>query len=262
MKFRKIAFILSIIIGLTMLGGCLQNGHLEFGFSKSQSSSSSGGGENGTIFVDLHSLMPSANERPTVDNPNPVNASRNIARAFAAQTGVAVEWASDYGKPTAGLESMRTWFVNQMSVDKCPIIGYSAGTGLQETNWYLDLTEYLERPNKYVEGNERWKDLFEDWVWDAPEVKDANGKIVAIPILLHAGTATAIYYNKSLVSSESANWQEFLNTQYALEAKGVQFPYIPYTGEMTIGLYTWPIRFSISPGYTKKLIDLPLSEGG
>ena len=157
---------------------------------------------------------------------------------------------------------MRSWYVNQMSVGKCPVIGYTGGTLFQETGWYLDLTEYLDKPNPYVEGNERWKDLFYDWVWDDPSVVDANGKIVAIPLLLHAGTATAIYYNQDLVSNESANWQQFLNTQYELETKGVAFPYIPYTGELTIGLYTWPIRFSISPGYTKTMINLPLSQGG
>lgn len=236
-----------------MLGGCLENGHLG-GSLKSASSSGSGGGARGTLFVDLHTLMPSTNAEPTVDNPNPTNASRNIAKLYSAQSEVAIEWASEYNKPTAGIESMRSWFVNQINIKNCPIIAYSEGTALQETGWYLDLTEYLERPNPYVEGNEHWKDLFYDWVWEDNSVVDANGRIVAIPLVLHAGTATAIYYNKSLVKSEPDSWQKLLDIKSTLEMNNIPYPYVPYTSEKTVGLNTWAIRFIISPGYAKNIM--------
>lgn len=214
----------------------------------------------GKLFVDLHVLMPTPNERPTIDQPRPMNASRNIAKAYTALTGTEITWANEYSKPTDNITNMRSWFTQQRSVGNMPQIAFSFGTDMQEDNDYVDLTSYLDRPNKYVEGNKKWKDLFEDWVWDDPNVVDANGKIVAIPIILEAGSATAIYYNKTMFEDNDISvpetWKEFESVATALKSvPGVEHAYAPYGGDSSVSLTSWAVQFSIAPGYAKAIAD-------
>ena len=207
------------------------------------------------LFVDLHTLMPTPSETATPDQPNPVNASRNIAKKYTETTGAEIVWASDYAKPTDNINNMRTWYNTQINVKNCPAIGFSFGTKMQEDGLYVALDEYLERPNPYVKDNTRWKDLFEDWVWKDSAVLDANGKIVSVPIVLNPGAATAIYYNKDMFNDNGIavpkTWKELLTTIDNVKAKvaGIQYPYVPYTGDVGISLSSWVFEFNLAPGF-------------
>lgn len=112
-----------------------------------------GSGENQSdrLLVDLHTLMPTPSETPTPDQPHPINASRYIAREYEKAKGVKIQWASDYAKPSDTITNMKQWYNTQVNVRNCPAIGFSFGTGMQEDDMYIDLTEYLERPNPYVD---------------------------------------------------------------------------------------------------------------
>lgn len=224
-------------------------------------SSSSNGNNNSKLFVDLHSLMPTPSETATPDQPNPVNASRYIAREYQKITGTEIVWASDYAKPTDNINNMRTWFNQRITTNNCPAIGFSFGTKMQEDCLYVPLDEYLERPNPYVEGNTRWKDLFEDWVWKDPSVLDANGKIVSVPIVLNPGSATAIYYNKDMFAEQGitvpTTWKELLTTVDHVKSHvgGMQYPYVPYTGDVGISLSSWVFEFNLAPGFAAHMAD-------
>ncbi len=212
------------------------------------------------LFVDLHTLMPTASEMPTPDQPNPINASRYIAKSYSELTGTKITWATDYAKPTDNITSIRQWFNTQISVNNCPQIGFTFGTEMQEDGLYLDLTEYLEKPNPYVEGNVHWKDIFNDWVWEDSAVKDASGRIVSIPIVLDAGCATAVYYNKDLFTengfTEPKTWKEMSVLSDGLKkVSGIQYPYAPYSGDSSISLTSWAFRYNLAPGFAKHMMD-------
>ena len=212
------------------------------------------------LFVDLHTLMPSASENATPDQPHPVNASRYIAAAYKSLTGTEIVWASDYAKPTDNINNISAWFNQQINIKNCPAIGFTFGTKMQADGLYADLGEYLERPNPYVAGNTRWKDIFEDWVWDDPAVTDANGKIVSVPIVLHPGSATAIYYNKDMFAENDmtvpTTWNEFIKTiDDGKKVPGIKYPYVPYTGDTGISLSSWAFRYSLSPGFAAHMAD-------
>lgn len=231
-------------------------------FAVAAGSCGGGGGTNGAsdLFVDLHTLMPTANEQPTPDQPNPINASRYIAAAYEELTGTSIHWASDYAKPTDTITNIRSWYTTQINVRNCPAIGFSFGTGMQEDNLYVDLTEYLELPNPYVEGNEHWRDCFEDWVWTDPDVLDANGRIVSIPLILAAGSPTAVYYNKDLFEENGLEiprtWREFSNTADALRRlPGITYAYAPYAGDTGVSLSSWAVTYSLAPGFAKHMTD-------
>lgn len=243
---RKTALILALVTCFAVgAGGCKDEGKTN---------------EVTEMLVDLHTLMPTPSESPTPDQPHPINASRYIAKAYKEETGITINWASDYAKPSDTITSMRTWFNTQINVKNCPVIGFSFGTKMQEDNLYIDLEEYLERPNPYVEGNTRWKDLFEEWVWEDPAVLDANGKIVSIPIVLNPGSATAIYYNKDMFGqneiSVPSTWNEFLQAaDQVKKISGVQYAYVPYTGDTGVSLSSWAVDYSIAPGFAKAMMD-------
>ena len=224
---------------------------------------SCGGGDSvgeGQLFVDLHTLMPTPSETATPDQPNPVNASRNIAKKYKETTGTEIVWASDYAKPIDNINNMRAWYNTQVNVKNCPAIGFSFGTKMQEDGLYVSLDEYLERPNPYVNGNTRWKDIFEDWVWKDQAVLDANGRIVSIPIVLNPGSATAIYYNKDMFEENGltvpTTWKELTAAiDGAKGISGVQYPYVPYTGDVGISLSSWVFEFNLAPGFAAHMAD-------
>lgn len=182
-----------------------------------------GGSDEIELLVDLHSLNPSLNSTPTAENPDVVLSTKYIIDAFEEENpGITVR--IDRSKDVAADEDgVSEWFVNKINNGNCPVIAFSWGTTFQTRDYYVDLTEYLEEPNEYVEGNERWADQFYDYVWDDTNVADVNGKIVSIPLLLAPGTETAYYYNTELISQDSLpmNWEEFIDTAHALEDSGV-----------------------------------------
>ena len=205
------------------------------------------------LLVDMHSYMPTKNTTPTPESPVVVTASRLIAEAYTEQTGVEIAWAES--KPTNGKTTeVAEWFHNQIGGERCPVIGFSWGTRFQERDYYVDLTEYLERPNPYVEGNTRWADLFEDYLWDCYEIRDMSGRIVAIPITLNPGTASGIYYNADLFEELSleapTTWEDYEEVYYALP---VQYPLTPWNNFSSVGLDQWVFEYSLSPAYAKAL---------
>lgn len=244
MMKKKIALILALVSCFTFVAVACKKGNSNVN----------------EMLVDLHTLMPSPSETATPDQPHPINASRYIAKEYEKVTGTKINWASDYAKPQDTITNMRTWFNTQINVKNCPAIGFTFGTKMQEDNLYVNLDEYLERPNPYVEGNKRWKDLFEDWVWEDTAVLDANGNIVAIPIVLNPGSATAIYYNKDMFETNSVSvpttWNEFLKVSNDVKKiSGVQYSYVPYSGDTSVSLSSWAVEYSIAPGFAKAMME-------
>lgn len=233
-------------------------------FAFGLSACDSGGKESGgtptgavsSLRVDMHSYMPTKNTTPTPESPTVVISSRLIADAYTKETGVAIKWADS--KPTGGSTSeVSEWFINQIRSENCPAIGFSWGTRFQERDYYVDLTEYLERPNHYVEGNVRWKDMFYEYLWSDYEICNAKGEIVAIPITLNPCTPTGIYYNADLFEEQSfetpKNWEDYIELIEKIENCG-KTPIVPWGNNKSAGLDQWVFEYSLSPMFAKKLM--------
>lgn len=215
--------------------------------------------EDITLLIDLHGYMPTINQTPTPDSPNVVTASRIIAEAFTKlYPNVTIEWARS--KPVGGLEiDTSQWFITQIAGGSCPAIAFSWGTAYEERGYYLDLTDYLNYSNPYVEGYSTWKDTFEDYLFNTNTVKQADGKLVGIPVTLHAGAATGWYFNEKVVGqagytsadvrSAASNWESFLNLATDMEQK-LDSDYTvlaPWVFCKTYSLNDWTMQFSIGP---------------
>jgi len=156
------------------------------------------------LVVDLHGWMPSSSTMTSAGS-QPYTATQDLADEFMKlNPDIKIKWATT--KPVGDTDdTIATWFTTKISTDSCPAIAFSWGTRYQDRGWYLDLDDYLETPNEYEEGNTRWGDMFEDYLWNLGTVADAKGAVVAIPLVLYAGTATGYYYNKNIVTEAFEN---------------------------------------------------------
>ena len=214
--------------------------------------------EEKTLYVDMQSLMPTANTSPTPDNPNVVNATRSIATAFKAATGIEIVWATDAAN-NSQLSNVASYYTNAIKKKKVPAIGFTWGTKLQDRGFYLDLTPYLEEANEFVTGNTKWKDMFKDYLWSSNEIVDAKGRIVAVPITLYPGNATGIFYNKDIFSDNAksipTSYSEFDSIISSLKnVSGVTQPYTPWGTFTGAGFDQWVSEFTITPNYLNTLI--------
>ena len=201
------------------------------------------------LLVDMHGYMPTLNEEPTAENPTVILSTRRIQEAFEAENpNIKITWARS--KPVGGLEAeVSQWFVTQIAGDNCPAIAFSWGTGYQDRDYYVDLTDYYNEPNEYVEGNEKWSDLFEDYLFETSTIKDIKGQLVGVPITLYAGPATGWYYNKDLITAEQVptNWGEFVTLAKTLNEDPEVTAVAPWSYFKKISLDNWIMQFTIGP---------------
>lgn len=128
--------------------------------------------------------------------------------------------------PELGAGEMVQWIVTQCTGGIAPEImkvKNAWGYQFRENNWFIDFLPYLQEPNPYVEGNQKW------WNQFIPQTTNykiqADGKLYALPIDL---TATAICYNKEIfkevgVEPNPLIWKEWMEDHKKIQAAG----YIP-----------------------------------
>ncbi|MBN1348699.1 carbohydrate ABC transporter substrate-binding protein, partial [candidate division KSB1 bacterium] len=93
----------------------------------------------------------------------------------------------------------------------------------QKKGWWVPLDSFLLKPNPYVDGNERWIDIFRNQALTQAK-RAMDGKLYCITYDI---VETGIFYNKDILEqlqlSLPANWEEFQEMQSHLRAAG----YIP-----------------------------------
>jgi raffinose/stachyose/melibiose transport system substrate-binding protein len=149
-----------------------------------------------------------------------------------------------------------TWFVTQFKAGNAPDVGnqlFSEVNRYHDRGWFLDLAPFLEKPNPYVAGNSRWKDLFLPGVITTGTAPD--GRIYVLPTGI---TGTAIYYNRDIFRkvgvSVPSTWKEFMEVQRKIKAAG----YIPFAFNMSGARYcsNWALRSLQDMLLDSKLADI------
>lgn len=235
-------------------------------------------GDKVKLIVDLHGWMPTINTTATASTPTVYNSPRVIAEKFTElYPDVEIEWArtKSIGSSSDISGEMSSYFINAISKGTCPAIAFTWGTAYQDRDYYIDLTEYLNEPNPFETNEELkgkpWKDAFYDYVWDLERIRTYDGRIVAVPIATYAGTASAVYYNCSLMTdiglmdsatptdkeeyigvSRKFTWDDYMDAVDALTArypsnKAITDP----NATLTAG--NWLFQFNLGPAYMKKL---------
>lgn len=145
----------------------------------------------------------------------------------AAHPNVTLEW---YRFPAGS--TMQEWLLARMAAEDCPDIYWANADDLwQHINkgWFVDFTEYMNKPNPYVSGNKAWKDQFEDVAIFAQTGPD--GKMYGVNM---DGAGVMIVYNKKAfqeagIEQEPKTWGEYMEAWKKLLAKG----FIPFGADLS-----------------------------
>lgn len=210
------------------------------------------GESENSLYVDLHSLMPTTNQVDTETVPA-VNVSRGLAANFKKDTGVSIRWALERATKVDAAGAAE-WYAMQIRKGDVPAIGFTYGSKLQDRDYYMDLTTYLDIPNPYVEGNTKWRDMFPEYLWKHPDIMDASGRIVSLPIVLYPGTPTGVFYNKDLVTKAPESYTEFVEAVNGFKNTATT-PYAPTSTFTAPAFSQWINEFTISPNYLLALIN-------
>ena len=147
-------------------------------------------------------------------------------RHAAGQPGYPQPWLVRFTRtPAAGGQG--SWTLTRLMGGMAPEIMHAQPTPDYSNRchyWYIDLTEYLARPNPYVPGNKRWADIFYPGVlsfWGA----NADHRYYAVPI---DQVEIGIFYNKNIVAEcgigpeefPPRDWAHFMDIQRRIKQAG------------------------------------------
>ncbi|MDD2575761.1 MAG: ABC transporter substrate-binding protein, partial [Acholeplasmataceae bacterium] len=200
-----------ILISLIVFGGLLANCDNNNGYD----------GEIKTIVVDAGGDIGNFNTTPIMTpseaNPFPYNTLETLAREWEAlNPGYKIE----INKTSSNGD--RAILVPQLNNKTAPDITYQNGTVVNMDlgkDYYVALNDYLDKPNKYVEGNVAWKDLY------IPEELAQNmasdGKYYTITL---EKIPVGIMYNKEILAAAGVEeipktYAEFLQALSDIKTK-------------------------------------------
>lgn len=200
-----------ILISLIVFGGLLASCDNDSGYD----------GEIKTIVVDAGGDIGNFNTTPIMSpseaNPFPYNTLELLAREWEAlNPGYKIE----INKTSSNGD--RAILVPQLNNKTAPDITYQNGTVVNMDlgkDYYVALNDYLDKPNKYVEGNTAWKDLY------IPEELAQNmasdGKYYTITL---EKIPVGIMYNKEILRAAGVNeipktYAEFLQVLSDIKTK-------------------------------------------
>lgn len=206
-------------------------------------------GEPYTLRIDLNTMMPSED----TSDPAANKAAQLIADEFTAMfPNVTIEWDRTKG------DDWSYWMTTQLAAEVAPDICFLQGSQYGDRGWFVPLNQYLEQPNVFVEGNEVWKDMFPEYVWENYLCSDAADNVVAVPLTLYPGTATAYYYNKEIFEELNlevpTEWDDFVEICKKINKAGY-IAVAPWKDNKRVQTGLWDIQFSLGPTFSYALKD-------
>ncbi len=206
-------------------------------------------GEPYTLRVDLNTLMPSED----TENPSANKAAQLIADEFMAMfPNVTVEWDRTKG------EDWPYWMTTQLAAESAPDVCFLQGSQYADRGWFVSLNSYLEQPNVFVKDVATWKEQFPSYVWNNYLCTDAANNIVAVPLTLYPGTATAYYYNKAIFEELNlevpTEWADFVDVCKKIVDAGY-VAVAPWKANKKINTGLWDIQFSLGATFSYALKD-------
>ncbi len=158
---------------------------------------------------------------PTESNPNPPTMLKTIAQKYTElNPGIEIEFI-----PSLEGQDYLAWLKTKIAGGMAPDIFWAQWADLNggtiPKGSVVGLNKYLEMPNHYVEGNDRWADLFYPNVME--QIKAPDGQHYNID---GDYVATAVVYNKELfnkagIDKTASNWTEFTQINKKLLDAGI-----------------------------------------
>ncbi len=208
------------------------------------------------LVVDLHTFMPTDSSSADLVS---ITVTQTIADEFEEATGIRIKWYT--GKSLDGeVEQASGDYIKSIQNGTMPAIGFS-WSAFTDRGYYLDLNKYLATENEFLSESEKakyptWKDQFPSYLWDTKECVDANGTIIAVPLLLNPGPATGWFYNKTKFDNAGydvpTTWNQF--RELCMDFQGDTTG--PFVYNQTAKITNWELKFSIGPAFANALVDV------
>lgn len=160
----------------------------------------------------------------TEEKPYALTAFQEVADAWEAlHPGTTITFLDQ----VSGGQDYSTWLKTKIAGGQAPDIIWqhasNINTGVLPYGSTIELNEYLDRPNKYITGNEHWIDTF------PASVIATNASATGVQPVINADyVATAVYYNTELFAQAGietpasfVTWEEYNAICDKLKAAGV-----------------------------------------
>ncbi|HIJ72992.1 MAG TPA: extracellular solute-binding protein [Candidatus Hydrogenedentes bacterium] len=210
---RAAALCASLLIVAILLPMC--------GGSETARTDQSRDGVGRIIRMVAHTYMPSDDMEVSEQNPFPRGAIRVLAKHWERQhPGVRIEFVR-IPDQTAYVSWVRTQCTGGTVAEI--IFWWPPGDELGLKEWVIPLDDYLDRPNRYVSGNERWRDLFLPVCLNPPwKARDGHDYFVPVDVFM-----TAVFYNKDIFAEAGIErlpetWDEFIDVQERIRQAGYE----------------------------------------
>ena len=200
----------------------------------------------------LQSYNPTVNTEPTEESPSVFLSSQIIADEYLRlHPNVTIEWVRSLVASNAEehLEKMNIL----ANAGNAPDVFFAWGNVFANQGWLAEFNDVLETPNEYEEGNQRWKDQFPEYMWEADQMTmDAKGNIVGLPFACHPGAAIAYYYNVDLFEQYGkevpTTWKELMDLGLFFKNEGYT-GITSWSGEPKPSTGCWDFWASLAPAY-------------
>lgn len=140
---------------------------------------------------------------------------------------------------------------------------------IADAGWFFDLTDAAASPNYYEIGEPVWQDMLASYLLepDCDELYDADGRLIAFPMLVSPGSITAIAYNADLLDSmkwyTTNSWDKFMDICEDVRDVEHHTGLAPSLYNLSPGFSSWEAQFSILPAYSPAWTeDNDLDENG
>lgn len=208
-KFFAWMLCIAMLLSLVACGGAGGSSSQEEESNRQESSTQEGGSsaasslpdEPVTLSVNLHSWTPTINTEPTEESPTVRLVGTAVLEQWLAdKPNVTVEWHRNVvlNDATSARENMNIL----VNAGTAPDIFFAWGNFFNDQGWLCNLSDVLETPNYYEEGNQKWIDQFPEYLWEADQMTmNVKGDKLAVPFSLYPGSSVAYFYNVDLLSN-------------------------------------------------------------
>lgn len=203
-----------------------------------------------TLKVSLGAITPTREQFTSTKASYVFTSTYIIAEEYMKKNpNVTIEW--DYNVVYSNVEEWIRYMTPLIASGGAPDIVYGWNNANIYKNWYMDLTPYFYYPNKYIEGNKKWKETMPEYLFG--DVCDVNGKIMGVPVTVFPGPSIAYFYNKRIFKElslqEPKTWEELK----ALVKKAQEAGYVGFGTDRNANIRqianNWDVQFVLGPPY-------------
>ena len=260
-KIKNLTFIMIISVLVGLFSGCgdvteskgdkNQNGNLSIN-----------GGKPVTLTVNFDCYVPSIDQEISPENPFVFSSTQKIINEFTSMyPNVTV--VVDRSSPISGknlVESLTQWITPRIAAGTAPdlAVNLAGPVFFGSKGWFMDMKEEMEKPNQYVSGNEKWRDLYPDYFFTDRMVESLKGEYLGVPYMMAAGPKSCYFYNKEIFTklnlTPPKTWEEFMKMAELINSKGY-IAIAAQPGNRILTPVVWDMQFSIGPAINNMLFD-------